>query len=617
MNNYDVIVVGAGHAGIEAAMAAAGMGANTLIFVIKIESIGRMSCNPSVGGPAKGHLARELDALGGQIGKAADATGIQFRMLNRKKGPAVWAPRCQNDRTQYSIFMHHALEEQSNLEIKESTIDELILASNGKEIIGVKSKLGESYFAPKVILANGTFLRGLVHVGEVHYSAGRAGEPASNELSKSLIAAGLNLARFKTGTPPRIDLRTLDYNKLEEQPGDENPQGFSYYRDVKPQNLVSCYLTFTNSETHEIIRSNLKRSSLYGGFISGIGPRYCPSIEDKVVKFHSKDHHQVFIEPEGVNTFEAYVNGISNSLPPEVQTKLVHSIPGLEKAAIIRYGYAIEYDYIVPDEIWPTMESKQISGLYLAGQINGTSGYEEAGAQGMAAGINAVLALDGKEPLIFDRSQSYLGVLLDDLVTKGTTEPYRLFTSRAEYRLFLRQDNADDRLMPLGYKLGLVEDIRWQKYLEMREVYLRELTFLQNNNTTISNELREPTKFVNILKRPEIEFDDLQRFGYKIPPDISEDVRNKIMLEVKYEGYLKRQLAEIDKFEKMEHSAIPTDIDYMKIDSIAWEARERLNKIRPASLGQASRISGVNHTDIASLMVYLKKNKLFGKKDGE
>lgn len=615
MNNYDVIVVGAGHAGIEAAMAAAKMGAKTLIFVIKIESIGRMSCNPSVGGPAKGHLARELDALGGQIGKAADVTGIQFRMLNRKKGPAVWAPRCQNDRTQYSIFMHHVLEEQSNLEIKESTIDELILSSNGKEIIGVKSKLGESYFAPKVILANGTFLRGLVHVGNVNYSAGRAGEPASNELSKSLITAGLNLARFKTGTPPRVDLRTLDYNKLEEQPGDENPQGFSYYRDIKLQNLVSCYLTFTNSQTHEIIRSNLSRSSLYGGFISGIGPRYCPSIEDKVVKFHSKEHHQVFIEPEGVNTFEAYVNGISNSLPPEVQTKLVHSIPGLEKAAIIRYGYAIEYDYIVPDEIWPTMESKQISGLYLAGQINGTSGYEEAGAQGMAAGINAVLALDKKEPLIFDRSQSYLGVLLDDLVTKGTTEPYRLFTSRAEYRLFLRQDNADDRLMPLGYKLGLVENVRWQKYLEMREVYQRELHFLRNNNTTISNELREPTKFINILKRPEIEFDDLERFGYKIPPDISEDVKSKITLEVKYEGYLKRQLAEINKFEKMEHSAIPTDIDYMKIDSIAYEAREKLNKIKPSSLGQASRISGVNHTDITSLMIYLKKNNLFVKKN--
>jgi tRNA uridine 5-carboxymethylaminomethyl modification enzyme len=332
------------------------------------------------------------------------------------------------------------------------------------------------------------------------------------------------------------------------------------------------------------------------------------------VKFHQKERHQVFIEPEGVNTFEAYVNGISNSLPPEVQKKIVHSIAGLEKAKIIRYGYAIEYDYIIPDEIKPTMESKQIEGLYLAGQINGTSGYEEAGAQGMAAGINAVLSLDNKDALIFDRSQSYLGVLLDDLVTKGTTEPYRLFTSRAEYRLFLRQDNADDRLMPLGYKMGLVEDVRWQKYQEMRKVYERELEFLKNNNTTISNELREPTKFINILKRPEIEFDDLTRYGYKMPPDISGDIKSKITLEVKYEGYLKRQLAEIEKFEQMEHTSIPTDIDYMKIDSIAYEAREKLNKIKPTSLGQASRISGVNHTDITSLMVFLKKNNLFVKK---
>jgi len=617
MNKYDVIVVGAGHAGIEAALAAARMGAKTLIFVIKIESVGRMSCNPSVGGPAKGHLARELDALGGEIGRAADLSGIQFRMLNRKKGPAVWAPRSQNDRAQYTTVMLEALEKQTNLEILESTIDELIISKDGKEILGVQSQLGEEYFAPKVILANGTFLRGKVHVGEVNYSAGRAGEPASINLSLSLINAGLKLARFKTGTPPRIDLRTVNMNKVEEQPGDENPQGFSYYRNIKPRNLVSCYLTFTNPHTHKIIQDNLKRSSLYGGFISGVGPRYCPSIEDKIVKFHTKEKHQVFIEPEGEHTFEAYVNGISNSLPPQIQSELVHSISGLEKASIIRYGYAIEYDYIIPDEIKATMESKKISGLYLAGQINGTSGYEEAGAQGIAAGINAVLALDKKDPLYFDRSQSYLGVLLDDLVTKGTTEPYRLFTSRAEFRLFLRQDNADERLMPLGYKLGLVDDVRWQMFQNMKKIHDREMNFLKKNNSIKTGSLREPTKFVNLLKRPEIEFDDLVKFGYKINDDVTDSIKNRITLEVKYEGYLKRQLADIERFEKQEHSSIPTDIDYMKIESIAWEAREKLNKIKPTSLGQAARISGVNHTDVTSLMVYLKKNNILKKNRAE
>ncbi len=616
MDKYDVIVIGAGHAGIEAALASARMGAKTLVFVIKIETIGRMSCNPSVGGPAKGHLARELDAIGGEIGRAADISGIQFRMLNKKKGPAVWAPRSQNDRTYYGVVMYHALERQSNLEIKEAIIDDILLSKDGKSIIGVRSKLGESYFAPRVILANGTFLRGKVHVGNVSYSSGRAGEPASVKLSESLLKAGLKLERFKTGTPPRIDLRTVNMNKVEEQPGDEDPQGFSFYRDIKLRSDVSCYLTFTTPKTHEIIRSNLDKSALYGGYISGIGPRYCPSIEDKVVKFHTKEQHHVFIEPEGAETFEAYANGISNSLPPDVQAKLVHSIPGLEKATIIRYGYAIEYDYIPPDNIKATMETKNINGLYLAGQINGTSGYEEAGAQGLAAGINAVLSLSKKEPVIFDRSRSYLGVLLDDLVTKGTTEPYRLFTSRAEYRLYLRQDNADERLMPLGYQLGLVEDVRWQKFQQMKQIHDRELHFLKTHKTKKVKELKEPTKLANILKRPEINFDDLQRYGYKIPEDVTEDIKNRISLEIKYEGYLKRQLAEIDKFEKMEHAHIPTDIDYMKIESIAYEAREKLNKIKPTSLGQASRISGVNHTDITSLMVYLKKNKIF-KKNGE
>ena len=609
MNKYDVIVVGAGHAGIEAALAAARMGARTLIFVIKIETIGRMSCNPSVGGPAKGHLAREIDALGGELARAADITGIQFRMLNQKKGPAVWAPRSQNDRMEYSAVMYRALENQDNLNVVESMIDEIILDRDGKTVKGVRSNLGEEYFASKVILANGTFLKGLVHIGNVNISAGRAGEPASKKLTDSLTKIGLKLARFKTGTPPRIDLRTVNMNQVEEQPGDENPQGFSYYRDITLRNDVSCYLTFTNQETHKIINSNLKKSSLYGGYISGIGPRYCPSIEDKVVKFAGKDRHHVFIEPEGANTHEAYVNGTSNSLPPEIQKKMIHSIQGLHNASIIRYGYAIEYDYVIPDEIKATMETKIVSGLYLAGQINGTSGYEEAAAQGIAAGINAVLALDKKEPLIFDRSQSYLGVLLDDLVTKGTNEPYRLFTSRAEYRLFLRQDNADERLMPIGYKLGLVSDVRWQKFQAMKKIFNREMDYLKVTASNKHPKLKEPMKYEKILKRPEISFPDLAQFGYKIPEDVTSDIQNRISLNIKYEGYIKRQMAEIDKFEKMEHSSIPTDIDYMKIESIAYEAREKLNKIKPTSLGQASRIPGVNHIDLTSLLVYLKKNK--------
>ena len=610
MNKYDIIVVGAGHAGIEAAVSAAKMGAKVLIFVIKIETIGVMSCNPTVGGPAKGHLAREIDALGGQIGKVADISGIQFRMLNQKKGPAVWAPRSQNDREIYSQTMRLILEEQDNLEIKESIIDELLLSFDKKHILGVRSQLGEDYFAPKVILANGTFLKGRVHVGDVNFSSGRAGEPAAKMLSNSLLKAGLKLARFKTGTPPRVDIRTANFSKMEEQPGDENPTGFSFYRGIKLKNLVSCWLTFTNPKTHQIISSNLQKSALYGGFIEGIGPRYCPSIEDKIVKFKEKEHHHIFVEPEGINTFEAYVNGISNSLPPQIQKQIVNSIAGLENAKIVRYGYAIEYDYVIPNEIAITMESKKISGLYLAGQINGTSGYEEAAAQGIAAGINAVLSLNKKDPLVFDRSQSYLGVLLDDLVTKGTTEPYRLFTSRAEYRLHLRQDNADDRLMPIGYKLGLVSNERFQRYQNMRNIYERELVFLQKNNTVKSADLKEPTRLINLLKRPNVSFDDLHNYGYKIPTDVTKNIKNRISLEVKYEGYIKRQFADIERFTKMENTKIPNNIDFMKIASIAYEAREKLSKINPTSLGQASRISGVNHTDVTALMIYLKKKKL-------
>ncbi len=611
MKKYDIIVVGAGHAGCEAALAAARMGARTILFVIKLESIGRMSCNPTIGGPAKGHLAREIDALGGELGNVTDLTGIQFRMLNKKKGPAVWAPRSQNDRQGYSDQMRISVEHQDNLEIMESTIEELIIENH--TIKGVRSNIGEEYFAPKVILANGTFLKGTIHVGPYHYSGGRAGEPASMGLSDSLVQFGFQLGRFKTGTPPRIDMRTVNFNKLDPQPGDDNPTGFSFYRDIKIKNLVSCYLTHTTTETHQIIRDSLSLSSLYGGYIKGIGPRYCPSIEDKIVKFSDKDQHHVFIEPEGLHTHEAYVNGISNSLPPEVQRKILTSIPGLENAEITRFGYAIEYDYIIPEEIQLTLETKKIKGLYFAGQINGTSGYEEAAAQGLCAGINAVLALDNKDPLIFDRANSYLGVLIDDLVTKGTSEPYRLFTSRAEYRLFLRQDNADERLMPLGHQLGLVSETRWQKYLETQKIIQREIEVLKNTNCKIAGELTQPVKFYNLLKRPDISFSDLSTYGYNPPEDVLEEISERLTIACKYEGYLKRQLNEIEKFEYYEQISLPEDLDYRQIHTLATEARDRLLKIKPRSLGQASRISGINYTDITALMVYLRKNNLVSK----
>ncbi|MFA7057382.1 MAG: tRNA uridine-5-carboxymethylaminomethyl(34) synthesis enzyme MnmG [Candidatus Cloacimonadales bacterium] len=606
MNKFDVIVVGAGNAGVEAALAAARMGANTAIFVIKFESIGRLSCNPSLGGPAKGHLAREIDALGGEIGFVADLSGIQFRMLNKKKGPAVWAPRSQNDRELYSKIMRSHLENQPNLQIIEDVISE-VLVDDKKRVIGVKSHIGYTYTAPKVILANGTFLKGIIHIGHKQYPGGRSGEPSADDLSNSLRKLGLNLARFKTGTPARVDLRSVDLSQMEIQPGDDNPTGFSFYRNIKLKNLVDCWLTHTNKHTHEIIQQNLTRSALYGGKISGTGPRYCPSIEDKIVKFTDKDQHHVFIEPEGVNTYEAYVNGVSNSLPPDVQLEVLHSIVGLERVKLLRYAYAIEYDYVIPADIKSTMETKSISGLYLAGQINGTSGYEEAAAQGIAAGINAVLALNGSDPLQFDRSQSYIGVLLDDLVTKGTNEPYRMFTSRAEYRLFLRQDNADERLMPLGYSLGLVSGERWEQYQQGQKLKERVIAKLTSTNSLAIEGLREPTKFIKLLKRPDIAFSDLQRFGFSFPEEIPEHVAERVTLECKYEGYLKRQLADIDKFEHTQNHKIPDDIDFMTLDSISYEAREKLTKIRPTNIGQMSRIPGVNFTDVSSLLIYLKK----------
>ncbi len=603
--DFDLIVVGGGNAGVEAALAAARRGAKTALFVLKLESIGRLSCNPSIGGPAKGHLAREIDALGGELGHIADLSGIHFRMLNRSKGPAVWAPRAQNDRNLYPQLMREQVERQENLSLIEASISQLIVEKG--RAMGVRCNLGKEYRAGQVILAPGTFLRGMIHVGKISISGGRSGEPAADELSQDLLRHGFKLERFKTGTPPRVDIRSLDFSKLEEQLGDPDPEGFSWYRDITLQNRVSCYMTRTTPETHAIISQNLHLSSLYGGIIQGIGPRYCPSIEDKIVKFPQRDTHQIFIEPEGLTTFEAYVNGVSTSLPPDIQEKILHSIPGLENARVMRHAYAIEYDCIDPAEIDSSLQCRRIKGLWLAGQINGSSGYEEAAAQGIMAGINATLALEGREPIILSRSQAYIGVLIDDLVTRGTNEPYRMFTSRAEYRLLLRQDNRDESLMPLGYELGLLSEQRWQRFQRTMELKQQELERLKTEKTLPHPNLREPQKFATLLKRPEISMRELEKYGYKPSPEVTPDILRRCELEIKYEGYLKRAEDELQRFKAAEELALDGDIDYHSIETIAWEAREKLAKIKPRSLGQAMRIPGVNYTDTAALLVWLRR----------
>ncbi len=599
---FDVIVIGAGHAGCEAALAAAKMGANTLLFVIKLETIGRMSCNPAVGGLAKGHLTREVDALGGAIGQVIDKTGIHFRMLNKSKGPAVWAPRAQADRMKYQMEMRSVVEHQENLEIKEALVEELVV-ENG-HIKGVKTQYGQTYFGKTMIIAAGTFLNGTIHIGKNKYSAGRAGEFASLKLSDSLKELGFRLVRFKTGTPARLDSRTLDYSKLEEQKPDEPPPKFSYYTEIQPKNYVSCFLTYTNKNTHKIIADNITKSSLFSGNITGIGARYCPSIEDKIKKFPEKDRHQVFIEPEGINTFEMYANGLPTSFPPQVQLDMIHSVEGLEKAKLMRYGYAIEYDCIPTEYIHYSLETKLIKGLFLAGQINGTSGYEEAAAQGIIAGINAVHSVRGKNPIIMRRDNSYIGVLIDDLVTKGVDEPYRMFTARAEYRLHLRQDNADERLMPLGYKLGLIDKERYRQFTDALKIKNREIKKLKKENAISDSE--KSYKMIAILRRPEIAYDDLAKFGYKIESDVTGDIKEKISLEVKYEGYIKRQHQEIERFNYLESKSIPLDFNYLKFETISYEAREKLTKVKPLSVGQAARIPGVTFADVSALLVKLK-----------
>ncbi len=599
---YDVIVIGAGHAGCEAALASAKMGADTLMFVIKLETIGRMSCNPAVGGLAKGHLTREVDALGGAIGQVIDKTGIHFRMLNRSKGPAVWAPRAQADRIAYQIEMRSVVEHQENLEIKEALVEELIVEED--HIKGVLTQYGQTYYAKTVIIAAGTFLNGTIHIGKNNYSAGRAGEFASIKLSDSLKKCGFPLVRFKTGTPARLDSRTLDYSKLEEQKPDEPPPKFSYYTDIHPKNYVSCFLTYTNKSTHKIIADNITESSLFSGNITGIGARYCPSIEDKIKKFPEKDRHQVFIEPEGINTFEMYANGLPTSFPPQVQLDMIHSVEGLEKAKLMRYGYAIEYDCIPTEYIQYSLETKLVKGLFFAGQINGTSGYEEAAAQGIIAGINAVKYVQKKDPIIMHRDNSYIGVLIDDLVTKGVDEPYRMFTARAEYRLHLRQDNADERLMPLGYELGLIDKYRYKQFTDALKIKNREIKKLLKENAISDSE--KSYKMIDILRRPEIAYGDLAKFGYKIADDVTNAIKEKISLEVKYEGYIKRQHQEIERFNYLESKSIPADFNYMEFATISYEAREKLTKVKPLSVGQAARIPGVTFADVSALLVKLK-----------